>query len=184
MSFFKTTWLVLNVEKMNEKEFLYTIFFRDYGVLKVMKKKKTREKLIDTGYIIGCEIITKNDRKVHTIWNIKTLGHFSPENKNFLIIQSFLSLLSYLKKNLPEWSPHYEVFDIFPLLLEKKDFNFQHILLARLKITSLLGNLWDKHPDETCSKILKFTHLHHFKDILRLGKIPEESLNKLTSLLW
>lgn len=123
---------------MQEKEFLYTIFFREYGILSVTKKKKVREKLIDSGYMISCEIATKNNGGIHTLGNIKTLAFFSPEEKDFTSIESFLSLLRYIKTHIPKGNPHYEIYDIFPLLLAKNNLSLQHIILAKLKIMALI----------------------------------------------
>ena len=79
MSIFKTEGIVLQVGKYSEKELYYKIFFRDYGILTVTKKKKVREKTIDIGYFISLEIITSSQKNVHTIGNIRVKCFFTSE---------------------------------------------------------------------------------------------------------
>lgn len=59
MSLFKTSAVVLQVHKQQEKENIYTIFSSDYGKIRIKKKFSKREKNIDIGYIINCEIDSK-----------------------------------------------------------------------------------------------------------------------------
>lgn len=118
---------------------LYTIFFKDYGVLLVSKKKKARERPIDTGYCIQCEIITKNKSQIHTIGNIKIIDYYSPTRKPYSQVESFLSLITYIKKNLPKESPHFELHDtIWSLITLGEKINSEKVLLIRLKTLSLL----------------------------------------------
>jgi len=181
MSFFKTQWIVLQVGKYSEQELFYKMLFRDYGILTVKKKKKVREKPIDVWYLVSCEIVTHSEKKVHTIGNIRIKSFFQSEWKSYSEIESFLTLLSKLKKELPEWSPHYETYDILSRFIELWDIH--HLLLTHLKLTQLLWNLPDTHSNETVQKILKFIHSHSYKDILRLKNIPEETQKKLEHLL-
>ena len=180
MSIFKTSWIVLQLWKISEKQLFYKILFRDYGILTVTKKKKTREKPIDIGYIIDCEIITYKDRNIHTIGNIKVLWFFQTENRKYHDIESFLKILSLVSKQLPAWSPHYEIYDILSSLLQQENkLDSQKLLLTHLKIISCLWNLSDSHLDPTTQKILKFIHSSKYNDILRLWTIPEEAIKKL-----
>ena len=67
MHVFKTQGIVLRMGKISERELWYKIFFQEYGVLMVQKQKKVREKPIDIGYHVGCEILTHEHKKSHTI---------------------------------------------------------------------------------------------------------------------
>ena len=71
MSVFKDKAIVLKVDKIAEKDLLYTIFSCDYWKLKVSKKFSKKEKNIDLGYIINFEIITKENVSIHKIKNVK-----------------------------------------------------------------------------------------------------------------
>lgn len=183
MSVFKTQWIVLRVGKISEKELFYKVLFRDYGILTVTKKKKTREKPVDIGFHISCEIITHNKKTVHTIGNIKILHFFETKEKAYSEIEAFLIIIWKVQKQLPEGFPHREIYDIFSLFLSQENIKAQTLLLTNLKITQALWNLNDIHKDITTQKILKFIHSSHYKDILRLWKIPEETLKNLEHML-
>lgn len=184
MGIFKTQWIVLQVGKYSEKELFYKIFFRDYGVLTVKKKKKVREKPIDIWYLISCEIITSNTKNIHTLWNIKITTFFQTENTPYKNIELFLRLLWNIKKQLPEWSPAYDLYDILSLYLKSSDpLSIQKLILTHLKIIACMWNLWETHSDETSRKILKFIHTRSYNDILRLWKIPRETQKHLEYLI-
>ncbi len=184
MAIFKTQWVVLQVWKYSENSLYYKIFFRDYGILTVAKKKKAREKPIDIGYLISCEVITKQKDSIHTIGNIKIISYFETKDTAYNKIESFLKLLWYIKKNLPTGSPHYEIFDILYLYIPiSNSQNSQKYILTYLKIVSSLWELWATHKNETTAKILKFIHATKYSDILRLWAIPQESLKHLELLL-
>ena len=99
MSVFKDKAIVLKVDKIAEKDLLYTIFSYDYWKLKVSKKFSKKEKNIDLGYIINFEIITKENVSIHKIKNVKIKSEFNLENKRtFSEINIFLEILSLIYK--------------------------------------------------------------------------------------
>ena len=150
----------------------------------VKKQKKTREKPVDIGYFIHCEIITHQAKAVHTIGNIKIHWFFETKNRSYSEIELFLKILSLIKKEIPEWSPHYEIYDMLELMIDSQDsLNIDKLILTHIKTTSCLWNLWDSHPDETTTKILKFIHQNKYSQIMRLWNIPEESKKHLENLL-
>ncbi|MDA9129350.1 recombination protein O N-terminal domain-containing protein [Candidatus Gracilibacteria bacterium] len=184
MAIFKAKGLVLRVIKLSEKELLYKIFFREYGILSVKKKKKVREKPIDTGYLLHGEIITQFGRDIHTIGNIKILCFFDTKNRVYSDIERFLKILSLVHTELPAGIPHIQIYDILSYLIENTTkLSGYKLLLTQLKISQSLGNLPEKNPDETTQKILKFIHNHSYQDIMRLGKIPKNVLKNLEEIL-
>jgi len=184
MAIFKTLWVVLQVWKYSENQLYHKIFFRDYGILTVTKKKKAREKPIDIGYLISCEIITKEKNAVHTIGNIKIISYLETKELPYNQIESFLKLLYYIKKNIPEGSPHYEIFDILNSYIPNShEKNNQKYTLTYLKIVSCLWELWESHRNPTTTKILKFINTSKYIDVLRLWNIPDENIKHLEQLL-
>jgi len=184
MAIFKTTWVVLQVWKYSEKELYYKIFFRDYWVLTVSKRKKSKEKPIDIWYFINCEVITSEKSSVHTIGNISINSFFETQNIPYKQIESFLLLLWYIKKNIPDWSPHYELFDIISLAIDSQEsLNTDKLILTHIKIIACLWNLWDTHPDTTTQKILTFIHNNKYSQIMKLWSIPEENKKHLEQML-
>ena len=185
MNIFRAEWIVLQVIKFSDQELLYKIFFREYGILSVKKKKKTREKPIDIGYIISWEIITKKHQEIHTIGNIKILTFFETSHIKYSEIERFMKILSKICKELPVWSPHIELFDIIHRCM--KDYEYRSpikLLLTELKITQCFWELTDTHFDITTQKILKFIHKNPYKDIMRLVKIPQEALQYLEDMSY
>ena len=184
MSIFRADGVVLQVVKFSEKELLYKIFFREYGILSVKKKKKTRERPIDISYYISSEILTKAKQDIHTIGNIKILDFFDTKNTSYSDIEHFLTLLSRVYKELPHGTPHYEIYDILCHLIKNSEtVSWIQLTLTELKITQCLWNLPENHSDMTTQKILKFLHTHHYKDILRLWNIPQETQKILEKIL-
>jgi len=184
MSIFKTKGIVLRIWKYSEKELFYKVFFSDYGILTVTKRKKAKEKPIDIGYSIACEIITHKDKSVHTFGNIKIINYFQTSWKKYKDIESFLKILQLLQQELPEWYPNLELYCIVSeMIFIQEKLNQQKLLLTRLKIISCLWNLWESHRDLTTQKILKFIHTNTYQYIMRLGNIPEETEKKLEQLL-
>lgn len=183
MSIFKTQWIVLKVKKQSEKEFLYTIFFRDYGKLTVTKRKKGREKSIDIGYNINCEISTKESREIHTIGNIKVIDQFSYENKKFEIIELYLTLIQFLLQNIPAGVPHGEAHKIMEEInKQSSSITPENILLAKLKIKSIFGDIQETCSNTTLQKIIKFINSHSIKDIWKLTGIDRSTFEKLKQL--
>ncbi len=184
MGVFKTEWIILRTGKMSEKDSFYKIIFRDYGILTVKKRKKSREKPIDVGYHINCEIITHKDKNIHTIGNIKILNFFSWEKRRYSEIESFLKILSLISQELPEWSPHYEIYNILSTLITKwMDITSHKLLLTHLKIIQYFWVLPTFHDDVLVEKTLQYIHTHHYKNILALGEIPEKLEKKLKKFL-
>lgn len=135
MHVFKTEGIVLRMGKVSEKELWYKIFFREYGILMVQKQKKIREKPIDIGYHISCEIITHEHKKAHTIGNISVLRYFESEKKCYKEIELFLKTLSFLQKNLPDGVPHHELYACMrEILCLKESSSSQKPVLLALKI--------------------------------------------------
>ena len=176
--------MVLKIKKVNEKEFLYTVFFQDYGKLTVTKKKKGKEKPIDTGYTINCEIITKEQRDIHTIWNIQILHQFSCDEKDFQTIQEYLHMIKDILNNIPQGSPHREVFNILEHIAKNsKKLSYTQILLTRIKLKEIVWNISQTWWSTTVQKILKFIENHKIQDILKLTGIDTETLKDLEQLL-
>ena len=184
MSIFKAEGILLQMWKYSNNELYYKILFREYGILTVKKRKKAREKPVDIWYLIHCEIITHQAKSVHTISNIKIQSFFTTQWRSYSDIESFLKILSLIKKELPEWSPHYEIYDIASTMIDSQEtITSDKLLLTHLKIISSLWNLWESHSDETVTKILKFIQTNKYSQIMRLWSIPEDAKKHLENLL-
>jgi len=183
MAYFKTEWLVLKVKKISENQSLYTIFFKDYGILTVNKKKKVREKPIDSWYLISCEIITKKTEDIHLIGNIWIISFFSPEEKPYKNVAHFLNIIQRIHTELPHWNPHYEIYDILSTAIKNDFFRiYDTLILTHLKIIALLWNLPDTNSHPTVTKTITFIHKYSFKEICKLWKIPEDTIEHLEKI--
>lgn len=185
MHYFKTEWVLLSQKKLSEKEFLYKIFFKDYGILSVKKLKKAREKNLDSWYVIICEIITHDAKKniLPSITNIKIKDFFNPEKKTHSEVYEFLSSIAYIEKSIPSWFPHIKTYDIALLMISSQDIltASSHILL-RLKMCAYNGDLPIEHTNTNVQKVLKFVYTASTQELLKLKKIPEEILLALKTL--
>lgn len=183
MHIFKAKWIVLRLLSKNEKDFLYSIFFEQYGKLAISYKRKTKEKMIDIGNIFSGEISTQEGRKVHSLRNIKIKNFFHPKEKSFEEISLYLEILSLVEKKLIEGNPVPEIFSLLEILGEKSEkLTYEKLLLAKLKVISIFGELRSHDTDEVVEKILKFIHHYSIKDILKLKWLEEETIEKLKKI--
>lgn len=198
MSIFKTSWVVIKIDKVWIKDFVYTIFTRDYGKIKANKKLASKEKALDLWYIINFEIETKEKRDIHKIRNIKIKSEFLSKNRNFSEINSYLVFLSTIHKRIPDGVPVMEVYDIVekmtsspltwdtsphPNLLPLGEGIDTKLILSTLKIINIAWELNINHKNETVAKILKFINTNKIDSILKLSWIDENTKKELETLL-
>ena len=182
MYYFKAEWIILQIKKISEKELLYKIFFKEYGILMVKKQKKTREKWLDIWYHISTEIITHDTDKqtIPTITNIKIKNYFSSDWKNHKSIMSFLLVLMYVEDILPLWTPNDTLYNWILIFLTLQDaISPTSHLLFKLKVRNYNWELISHHQDQDIRKILQFIENNSMQDILKLRKIPEDIEKKL-----
>ena len=183
MSVFKDKAIVLKVDKIAEKDLLYTIFSYDYWKLKVSKKFSKKEKNIDLGYIINFEIITKENVSIHKIKNVKIKSEFNLENKRtFSEINIFLEILSLIYKESVVWIQNKEIFHLVEEINKKENIDKTKLILAKLKAKAIFWILNIENSDLIISKILKFVFHNKITDIFKLKWITsefEEILEKL-----
>lgn len=173
MSVFKDKAIVLKIDKLREKELLYTLFTYEYWKIRASKKFSKKEKNLDLGYLINFEIITKEEAKFHKIRNIKIKSQFNIEkDKSFSEINLYLELLNKIYKEIPDWLQNKEIFSVIENINSKKNINETKLLLALLKIKSVLWDLPNENENKTIEKILKYINNSKIEDILRL-KINE-----------
>lgn len=182
MLLFKTKWIILKIHKVQEKDFLYTIFTEDYWKIVCQKKLSTREKTLDIWYLIHFEIETKEDRKVHKMRHIKIISEFSLLKKTYLEMESYLKLLAYVWKQAPEWAPVYQVLEIFELVHLYENITEEKLLLARLKLASIFWVLPQEYGSEMTQRILWFIYKNKITQILKLTGISEEIKKELEHL--
>ena len=179
MSVFKDKAIVLKVDKIAEKDLLYTIFSYDYWKLKVSKKEKN----IDLGYIINFEIITKENVSIHKIKNVKIKSEFNLENKRtFSEINIFLEILSLIYKESAVWIQNKEIFHLVEEINKKENIDKTKLILAKLKAKAIFWILNTENSNLIISKILKFVFHNKIIDIFKLKWINselEEILEKL-----
>lgn len=183
MSLFKTKAIVLKITKIKERDFIYDLFTFDYGKIKVQKKDSKKEKNLDLWYIINCEIETKAERNIHKIKNIKIKSEFNYEDKDFLVINLYLEIISYIQNNLPDWVEFKDMFEIIETINDKKNIDETKLILAKLKITNLFWELKLENEDKIIEKILNFINKNKIKEILKLTWIDENLKNKLIKTL-
>ena len=185
MNFFKSEWIVLSIKKINEKEILYKIFFREYGKVIVKKQRKTREKSLDIWYRISCEVITYSGSKniFPSIWNIKILSYFKIEWKKYSDIEWYLKTIAYLDKQVPEWLPHIDIYDIMCSLHMYDSLQQISYLLIRIKILSYSWDIDIWESEITLHKVICFIERNSIDQILRLQKIPADIEKKLELML-
>jgi len=179
MSLFKTQAIILKQKKINQKDFIYTIFTKDFWKIFVNKKYSNKERNLDIGYIINCEIETKENKDIHKIKNIKIKYEFLNQKRSFSEINNYLEILSYILKNLANWVVLQEIYDIIEQINKSKKIDEIKLILAKIKIKNILWELDINHKDIKISKILKFINQNNIKTILKLTWIDENTKKQL-----
>lgn len=173
MSSFKDKAIILKIEKITEKDLLYTLFSYDFWKIRANKKFSKKEKNLDLGYIINFEIITKENVSIHKIKNIKIKSEFFLENKTFSEINIFLEILSLIYKEIMDWIQNKEIFSVIEEINKKENIDEIKLILAKIKIKFILGILWVEHKNPIISKILKFVYNNKIKEIFKLKWIDD-----------
>jgi len=182
LSIFKTKWIILKIHKVNTGEFLYTIFTKEYGKILCNKKLSKKEKTLDLWYLVNFEIITKENSKIHKIKNIKILSEFSSNNKTFIELNSYLTILSIINNKTHDWLVIYELFKLLEVLNSHENINDIKLILIRLKVISIFWELNENNKNKTISKILKFINSNKINRILKLTGINEDIKKELEIL--
>ncbi len=182
MPLFKTQAIILNQKKIKGKDFIYTIFTKDYWKILVNKKLNSKEKILDIWYIINCEIKTNEKNDIHQIRNIKIKYEYLNQKRSFSEINSYLEILNYILKNIAIWIVFYEIFDIVEQINKSEKINEIKLILAKIKIKNILWELDINNKDIKISKILKFINQNNIKTIFKLTWIDENLIIKLKKI--
>lgn len=167
-------------KKNGEKELLYTLFTKSYWKIKASKNYTKTEKNIDLGYVINFEIVTKENSKIHKIKNIKIKSEFNlNKDKNFYELNKYLEILALIYREIPEWIAFEEIFDVIETINNYEKIDETKLILAKIKIKSLLWNLNVEHNDRIIEKILKFINSSKIEKILKLTWINENQKKEL-----
>lgn len=166
---------------MKDKELLYTLFTYEYGKIKANKKFSLKEKNLDLWYIINFEIITEENKIIHKIKNIKIKSQFNT-NKSFAEINIYLEILWVIFKEIPDWIPNKEIFEMVESINNYKNIDEAKLVLAKLKLKDILWDLNISNDNKIIERILKFIHNSKIDDILRLKWIDEDLKNDLKKI--
>ncbi len=182
MSIFKDKAVVLKIDKIREKDLLYTIFTYEYWKIRANKKFSNKEKNIDLWNVINFEIHTKENVKIHKIKNIKIKSSFDLKEKNFEIINLYLEILALINREIWDWLQHKEIFEVLEHINNYEKIDKIKLINSYLKINFLLWNIWTENNDEIIEKILKFINNNHIKEIFRLSGINDNLEQKLLEI--
>lgn len=183
MSLFKSKWIILGIKRKEAEGDIYTFFSFEFGKILVQKKKKQREKSLDIGYIINCEIETNEKKTLHRIKNIKIKYEFHTEWKDFSLIFEFLQLIALIKRLSPDGVPIPEIYQICSKLHKLKEISYSKLLLAKLKVLDIHWILWESPQDMDIKKIIKFIRENNIETIYRLQEFDTVLIKKLQNLL-
>ena len=182
MSIFKSESVILKQKRNLEQDFIYTIFTKDFWKILVNKKFSKKEKKLDIGFLINCEIIVKEEKNIHKIRNIKIKWDFLSKKRCFEEINYYLELLSFIDKNIAFWISIPEIYEIMKEINSIKNCNKTKLILAKLKIKNIIWELDLSHKNKTIEKILKFINQNNIKKILKLNWINKELEKELEKI--
>lgn len=184
MSIFKDSGIIIKINKLNQKEFLYTIFSNNYWKIVTQKKFSKKEKSLDLWYYINFEIETPKNSNVNKIRSISILSEFSNRNKSFSEINNYLILLNTIFRKTAIWVENKELIEIAKIMnkYNKNDLEIK-LILANLKAIDVLWELDIQNKNITISKILNFINKNKIQNILKLSWISSDIKKELQSLL-
>lgn len=183
MSTFKDSWIILKIDKIWEKDLLYTIFSKDFWKIRANKKFSKKEKNLDLGYIINFEITTFENMSIHKIKNVKIKSEFNlTKQKTFSEINIFLEILSIIYKETWEWISNKEIFNLIEEINKKEKIDEERLILAKIKLKSILWELKIENENKIIEKILKFIYNNKISEILKLKGLNEELKENLKKI--
>lgn len=184
LSIFKDKAIVLKIDKIWEKELMYTLFSHDFWKIRANKKFSKKEKNLDLWYIINFEIMTLENQKVHKIKNVKIKSEFNLwNNKSFSEINTYLEIISFIFKETIDWVPNQEIFSIFEEINKNHKIDETKLILAKLKIKAIIWNLNVNHKNPIIEKILKFLFFNKITEVFKLTWINDELKEELKKIL-
>lgn len=183
MFIFKTSWIVLKINKLKENEFLILVFSYDYWKLNLKTNLSKNKKSIDIWYIINFEIYNKKELSINEIKNIKILKEFNYNNKDYEIIILYLNLLKYIFDETTFNNPIFEVYNIIYFLNNYEDITPQKIILTHLKIKNIFWELWIESNNQDIKKILNFISKQNIKTLFKIEQLDFQILDNLKKLI-
>jgi recombinational DNA repair protein (RecF pathway) len=183
MSFFKTKWVILAIKKKEWDETIYTFFSFEYGKILIQKKKKIREKPLDLGYVIQCEVVTHDGKSIHKVKNLKIKSQFLYEQREFSTINEYLILIALIKKLTPDGVTIPEIYKVLSSLHKLKEISEEKIILWELKVLNILGLLKWENENPLIQKLLKFIDQNSVDTVYKLKWIDESLRKELKSLV-
>lgn len=186
MSIFKSKAIIIKIIKIAENNFLYDIFSEEYWIIQANVSRWKKEKSLDIWYLIDSEISVKPERDIHSIYNIKLLWEIQPHSLDFKTLYCALELFSLIKKRLPKWASHKEIFHCLEevILFEKnytKQLSEDKIYLIHIKILELLWDVISESNNPTTKKILNFIYKNKPDQIIKLTGVDANLLKTLIS---
>lgn len=178
MSIFKDKAIVTKVEKLKDKDFLYTLFTYEYWKIRANKKISLKEKPLDLWYIINFEIVTSPNAKIHKIKNIKIKSEFR-NTKSFEELNLYLEILSIIYREIPDWLSNKEIFTLVEFINNDEKIDKNKLLLTKLKLKSLLWNLPNNNENKTIEKYLNIINENKIDKIFLISNLDDNMYNML-----
>ena len=106
------------------------------------------------------ELRTKYRSAVYTFSEIqfnaavKIISDFQPQTRDFTLLQNYLETLALIHKYSPEGLQIHQILDIVQVMHEYENITEEKLLLAKLKLLHIYGNLGLEHQNPTIQKIL------------------------------
>ena len=182
MSTFKTSWIIIKKNIIKDKESSVIIFTKDYGKIVSLYKNNKKEKQIDVWNIINFEITTKT-KNINTLKNILILNQLNYNNYNYNIILEYLNIINIIFKLIPLNQAIFWVYDIVYEINKYTNISEEKLLLAQIKLLSILWYIKEENKSLIIKKILNFIQTNNIKEILKLKWLDENSLNKLKEIV-
>ena len=182
MAIFKDTVIVLNKQKQSKWNDIYFVFSKQYWKIICSKKPEKNKRDFWTGTEISVEIEVKENINIHNIRNPKIISEFNYEWLSFILINKYLEIIAYCKRNFPDFVENEVGFNVLKTL-NKVNITKEALLLTHLKLIDINWELPIESDDITTTKILKFVRQNQISNILRLTNIPEYTIKKLEEFL-
>lgn len=176
---FKTTGLVLRIQKIRDHNFRIILLTREYG--KVTCWHKTKNCGYDMGDIINISLLRTNG--TNTIQTIDNVLSLSWKTWNYDWIIWFLELLWLMTKGLPESMPYPWIFDDFEALVKNlrvtEGIREIHFILLKLRFLKHIWILDERNSD--CSPIIDYIYSNIRTapiQKLMLAKTPDRAIQE------
>lgn len=177
-----TEGIILEKTELRDTEKSYLVLTKEYGKIRWFFKESSKQTPCDIGTVVEIHLDRKND--VNRIKSCRQKRSFRISGTTFENIHSFLIILAFCKRNIPEgWGDGIFYQELSYLIYRSWEADLHHLLfLSELRFLSLFHDWPERNLNPTLEKLKDLSARHRISDLEKILGIPEDSYQIVHSL--